>query len=261
MDIRLDADFPPSCLPALSGSLVVLTGAGISAESGLSPFRGPQDGSGDGAALWEKFDFHEVATPQAFARDPDHAHEFYNLRRATAVGAKPNAAHFALCDLEHAIAAAGGHMILISQNVDDLHTQAGSKALIPMHGSLFHVRCLGCSAVWEHRDALGTQTPCPTCGKAGQVRPDIVWFGEMPRGLEEIDAAIRQADLFVAIGTSGTVYPAAGLVAEANQSGIPSLELSLDPSANSALFSYGAYGPATERVPQWVAQTLARNAV
>jgi len=239
---------PAACLPGLDAHYVVLTGAGISAESGLTPFRGP----GIDDALWSQFDFHQVATPQAFADDPGHVHAFYNLRREAAARAKPNPAHQALAELEVAVRSAGGSFILITQNVDGLHDSAGSKTIIPMHGTLDRNLCVHCGGRDPADGPLSVETPCRHCGRPGGLRPDVVWFGETPRGMNDIDAAMARATLFVSIGTSGTVYPAAGLVAQAASRGTPTLELCLEPSANASLFSAGLYGPASDVVPHWV---------
>jgi len=244
----------PACVPGLNAKIVVLTGAGVSAESGLTPFRGP----GIDDALWDEFDFHQVATPEAFAHDPAHVHAFYNLRRAAAAAAKPNAAHLALAELEKGINARGGSFILITQNVDSLHRDAGSETIIPMHGTLTRNLCVHCGARTTAEGPLSVETECPRCGTPGGLRPDVVWFGETPRGLGDIDTAMASATLFVSIGTSGTVYPAAGLVAEAASRGTPTLELCLEPSANAALFTAGLYGNATTIVPAWVEAMIAK---
>lgn len=254
-----DLSIPSSCWPDLAANIVILTGAGISADSGLTPFRGGSSDTNEDAAIWARFDFHKVATPEAFAADPHLVHEFYNLRRAGVVNAVPNAAHHALVDLENAIAAAGGTFTLVSQNVDDLHKRAGSHALLAMHGEIMNVFCLNCSASFPQIDNVSPETRCEQCGVQGGVRPDVVWFGETPRFMDRIDEAMEKADLFVSIGTSGTVYPAAGLVEIARSRFIPTLELSLEPSENASLFSGGIYGPANEIVPAWVSQTLAHT--
>ncbi|GEP09723.1 NAD-dependent deacylase [Methylobacterium gnaphalii] len=223
----------------------VLTGAGISAESGLGTFR-------DRGGIWSRFDPMQLATPEAFARDPELVHEFYNLRRSGVVAASPNAAHTALARLENGLHERGATLFLCTQNVDDLHERAGSRAVTHMHGEILKARCLACDAVMPWQDDLLVATPCPACGETGSMRPDIVWFGEMPKHLDAIDAALRAADLFVAIGTSGAVYPAAGYVALARALGIPTCELNLEPSDNTTHFDEAHYGPASVVVPQWV---------
>ena len=222
--------------------LVVLTGAGVSAESGLSTFRDP-----DG--IWQRVRIEDVATPEAFARDPARVHAVYNARRAQLPSAQPNAAHLALARLERAWP---GPFLLVTQNVDDLHDRAGSRPL-HMHGELRRVRCMGCGARHEWDGDLSTETPCPACG-ATRLRPDIVWFGEMPVGMDRIGAALDGCGLFVSVGTSGNVYPAAGFVQEA--AGAHTVELNLEPSAGSALFDEAHHGPATQVVPAWVERLL-----
>ncbi|GLS43485.1 SIR2 family NAD-dependent protein deacylase [Methylobacterium brachythecii] len=229
----------------------VLTGAGVSAESGLGTFQ-------DRGGIWSRFDPMALATPEAFARDPALVHEFYNLRRSGVVAATPNAAHEALARLESRLQERGATLFLCTQNVDDLHERAGSRAVTHMHGEILKARCLACEAVTPWRDDLSVATPCPACGRASGMRPDIVWFGEMPKHLEAIDAALREADLFVAIGTSGAVYPAAGYVAQARALGIRTCELNLEPSDNAAHFDEARYGPASVVVPEFIAWLLGR---
>ena len=229
----------------------VLTGAGVSAESGLGTFR-------DKGGLWEEFDPMALATPQAFARDPERVHAFYNLRRRNLLAARPNAAHAALARLEAALEAGGGRLFLCTQNIDDLHEQAGSGAVHHMHGELLKARCGWCGRREDCRGDLSVETICEGCRQTGAMRPDVVWFGEMPLGLDRIEEALAGSDLFVAIGTSGAVYPAAGYVAEARARGIPTVELNLEPSDNAQSFDDARYGPATETVPALVAELLAR---
>lgn len=225
--------------------IVVLTGAGISAESGLRTFR-----AADG--LWEEHHIEDVATPEGFARDPELVLRFYNARRAAAAAATPNAAHRALARLE----ADGRHEVLIvTQNVDDLHERGGSRSLIHMHGALTGALCARCGHRWTAPAVMRVSDPCPACARPA-ARPDIVWFGEMPYRMEEIWQALRRADLFVSIGTSGNVYPAAGFVADAGHAGVETLELNLEPSAGSRLFDAARHGPATRIVPEWVAEML-----
>ena len=223
-------------------NIVILTGAGVSAESGLKTFRG-NDG------LWEGHRVEDVCTPKAFARDPALVHEFYDARRARAAEVEPNAAHLALASLETAWE---GDFLLVTQNVDALHERAGSKRLIHMHGELDSSWCLACDQRVAWAGPMGEQAECLRCGEAGAVRPDIVWFGEMPYAMEEIEAALRGCDLFVSIGTSGAVYPAAGFVQTARYVGAKTVELNLEPSLGSLYFDERRYGPAGVVVPQWV---------
>lgn len=225
--------------------IVILTGAGISAESGLRTFR-----ASDG--LWEEHRIEDVATPEGFARDPALVHRFYNQRRAAAAAALPNAAHQALARLE---AAGAHHLLVVTQNVDDLHERAGTRNLIHMHGTLTGALCAACDHRWPAPAAMQPADPCPACGAAA-TRPDIVWFGEMPYRMDEIWAALRAADLFVSVGTSGNVYPAAGFVADARHGGVATLELNLEPSQGTRLFDEARHGPATQVVPAWVDEML-----
>ncbi len=227
-------------------NIVVLTGAGLSAESGLGTFR-------DRGGLWEEFDLEAVATPQGFARDPARVHEFYNLRRRRLGEAKPNAAHLALARLEREHQ---GQVLTVTQNVDPLHEAAGSKNLIHMHGELARALCATCEQSFAWTGDLSTETVCASCGKAGAMRPDVVWFGEMPREMDRIYAALHDCDLFLSIGTSGSVYPAAGFVAEARANGAHTVELNLEPSEGASLFAEAHYGPATEIVPSFVERLL-----
>lgn len=227
-------------------NIVILTGAGISAESGVGTFRG-------GGGLWEKHRVEDVATPQAFARDPDLVHRFYDARRAFAQQVEPNAAHTALARLDMLWP---GELTIVTQNVDDLHERAGAKRLIHMHGEHLSAWCLACDSRHPWRAPLIDRPPCPTCN-ATVLRPDIVWFGEMPYRMDEIEAALAQADLFVSIGTSGAVYPAAGYVRTARHFGAHTLELNLEPSQGSHFFAESRLGLATELVTNWVDELLA----
>jgi NAD-dependent deacetylase len=230
-------------------NIFVLTGAGVSAESGLGTFR-------DKGGLWARFDPMTLATPEAFARDPERVHAFYNARRANLLGARPNAAHAALARLEAGLAARGGSLFLCTQNIDDLHEQAGSGCVHHMHGELLKARCVGCEAVTAWREDLSVGTPCPSCGRSGGLRPHVVWFGEMPLDMDGIETALLAADRFVSIGTSGSVYPAAGFVSEARRAGIRTCEINLEPSDNARHFDETHYGPAGEVVPRWVESLL-----
>jgi NAD-dependent deacetylase len=232
-------------------NIFVLTGAGVSAESGLGTFR---DKNGEG--IWAKFDPMKLATPEAFARNPSEVLAFYDLRRRNLRNARPNAAHFALARLERRLAERGGSLALVTQNIDDLHERAGSERVIHMHGELFKARCGACEAVHLWRDDLTVAHACPACGRAGTMRPHVVWFGEMPLAMGLIDRALRKADLFVAIGTSGAVYPAAGFVAEARAYGLATCEINLEAADNADLFDEQRLGPASETVPAWVEELV-----
>ena len=223
--------------------IVILTGAGISAESGLATFR-------DLGGIWSTIRLEDVATPEAFRRDPAHVHAFYNARRAQLSEVEPNAAHHALARLEQEYP---GDVLLVTQNVDDLHDRAGSHPL-HMHGELRRARCTTCGDTPDWTADLSTTTPCPSCA-AATLRPDIVWFGEMPVHMEQIGAALGECAVFVSIGTSGAVYPAAGFVEEAAHA--HTVELNLEPSAGSYRFKERIHGPATVIVPAWVERTLA----
>jgi len=250
-------------------NIVILTGAGISAESGLATFRGA-----DG--LWEGHRVEDVATPQAFERDPALVQAFYDARRARLGEVEPNAAHCALARLD---AEWPGELLIVTQNVDDLHERAGAKRLLHMHGALTSGWCLACDErfPWEgpmspttvpperrrgtggvstSLDTNGEVNVCPNCQVAGRVRPDIVWFGEMPYAMERIDEALAGCDLFVSIGTSGAVYPAAGFVQTARYCAARTLEINLEPSQGSIFFDERRYGPAGVEVPTWVGEVL-----
>lgn len=229
----------------------VLTGAGISAESGLGTFR-------DKEGLWSRFDLMEVATPEGFARNPAKVHDFYNARRRGLKDAAPNPAHRALARLEAGLEAAGGSLFLCTQNVDDLHEKGGARRVVHMHGELSKIRCEACGERRTWEDDLSTDTPCPTCAVSGGLRPDVVWFGEFPLRMDEIEAALARADLFAAIGTSGSVYPAAGFVSDARRRGIETWEINLEPSDTADRFDAARYGPAGTETPAFVESLLAR---
>ena len=229
-------------------NIVILTGAGVSAESGLATFRGA-----DG--LWEGHRVEDVATPEAYARDPALVHQFYDARRARLGEVEPNAAHHALARLD---AEWPGDLLIVTQNVDDLHERAGAKRLLHMHGELTGGWCLACGSRFPWQGSMGGESfnQCPRCGLFGQVRPDIVWFGEMPYEMERIDQALMKCDLFVSIGTSGAVYPAAGFVQTARYCGARTLEINLEPSQGSIFFDERRFGPAGVEVPNWVEELL-----
>lgn len=234
-----------------AGRIVILTGAGISAESGIDTFRAA-------GGLWEQHRVEDVATPEAFARDPDLVLRFYDMRRERIQEVEPNAAHSALARLDALWPREDGYdLTIVTQNVDDLHERAGARRLIHMHGEHLSAWCMACNARMAWRDTLLDRPPCQACGTAGVLRPDIVWFGEMPYRMDEIFSAVGACDLFVSIGTSGAVYPAAGLVRSAREAGAATLELNLEPSQGSAWFAEARHGPATVLVPEWVEEVLA----
>lgn len=227
--------------------IVILTGAGLSAESGLSTFR-------DKDGIWAKHRIEDVATPEAFARNPEAVLDFYNTRRKANANIKPNAAHEALARLEKDYP---GEVLTVTQNIDPLHEMAGTANLIHMHGEILKMLCAHCGAKepWGEED-LTTDLVCPVCGKAGGMRPDVVWFGEMPYRMEEIYEALAACDLFISIGTSGNVYPASGFVMEARGAGAHTVELNLEPSEGAQLFAEAIHGPATKVVPAYVEKLL-----
>jgi len=226
--------------------IVILTGAGISAESGLGTFR-------DAGGLWAQHRIEDVATPEGFARDPALVQAFYNARRAKAAAARPNPAHAALARLQ---AGWPGEVVIVTQNVDALHEAGGAQGVLHMHGRLDQALCAACGHRWPAPEEMEVGEPCPAC-RAPSARPDIVWFGEMPYDMDEIFAHLSGADLFAATGTSGQVYPAAGFVQEAAAAGARTVELNLEPSATVSQFDETRFGPATRTVPEWVAELLA----
>lgn len=225
--------------------IVVLTGAGISAESGVATFR-------DADGLWEGHHVEEVATPEGYDADPALVHAFYDARRAALADVAPNPAHLALGRLE---AVLGDDLTIVTQNVDDLHERGGAHQVLHMHGELLSAWCRACGRRFRWEGTLGDRPACPGCG-ISELRPDIVWFGEMPYGMDRISAAIAEADLFVSIGTSGAVYPAAGFVIEARARGIRSLEINLEPSEGTHWFDEARHGKAGDLVPRWVDEVL-----
>jgi NAD-dependent deacetylase len=227
-------------------NIVILTGAGISAESGLNTFR-----AADG--LWEDHRVEDVATPEAFGRNPALVHRFYDARRSRLSEVKPNPAHIALARLD---AEWPGELLIVTQNVDDLHERAGTRRLLHMHGELMSGWCLSCDERFGWEGDMGEGASCPVCASSGAVRPNIVWFGEMPYEMDRIEQALMNADLFVSIGTSGAVYPAAGFVQTARYRGAETLEINLEPSQGSIFFDERRFGPAGTEVPLWVEELL-----
>ena len=226
-------------------NIVILTGAGISAESGIDTFRSE-------GGIWEQHRVEDVATPEGFARDPDLVLRFYDMRRAAIQTKQPNPAHAALAKLA---AQWPGELLIVTQNVDDLHERAGASRVLHMHGEHLTAWCTSCDIRSKWTAPLIERPCCPVC-QARTLRPDVVWFGEMPYRMDEIYAAVRTCDLFVSIGTSGAVYPAAGLVLNAVELGAQTLELNLETSQGSRMFHETRLGPASELVPQWVEEIL-----
>jgi NAD-dependent protein deacetylase/lipoamidase len=236
----------------LPPGIVILTGAGISKESGIDTFR-------DKDGLWNRVNLEEVATIDAWHRDKKKVLDFYNDTRRSlrAAHIAPNAAHEALAHLEHKY---DGEVTVVTQNIDPLHEMAGSKNVLHMHGRDGEVRCMNCHAVFDSDIDLTPQSVCPNCKTTGELRPNIVWFGEMPQHMEEIYAALERCGLFVAIGTSGEVYPAAGFVLQARRRAhAHTVELNLEPTGNQPLFHEHIYGPATQTVPSYVERVLKRG--
>jgi len=232
------------------GTIVILTGAGISRESGLDTFR-------CAGGIWSKVNLEDVATPEAFLRDPKMVQGFYNARRKQLVVDKPqpNPAHLALAKLERDWP---GRVLIVTQNIDNLHELAGSKDIIHMHGELMKIRCNHCGALHLWEEDLYIDTPCPDCYEIGGLRPHVVWFGEIPLQMDDIYDALQDADLFMSIGTSGNVYPAAGFVQAVSGLGhCHTVELNLDPSNGATQFQETIYGPASQVVPAYVDQLLA----
>ena len=229
--------------------IVVLTGAGISKESGLDTFR-------DADGIWAKVDLEDVATPEGFRRNPTMVHDFYNHRRAGLVDPSitPNAAHEAIARLQREWPE---KVLLVTQNIDNLHERGGSEHVLHMHGELLKARCEACNGLIDWRETLSQQTSCPLCGSTGGMRPHVVWFGEMPLYMDQIESALARCGLFISIGTSGNVYPAAGFVAQARMAGqAHTVELNLEPSEGATMFHECRHGPATEIVPAFVDELL-----
>ena len=234
--------------PLTPGGIVILTGAGISAESGIPTFR-----ASDG--LWENHRVEDVAAPQGFARNPALVHRFYNARRRRLLSPEiqPNPAHRALSELEHRFPAA---VTVVTQNIDNLHERGGSERVIHMHGELLKGRCTFCRSVFNVENDLSLAASCPECSRRGGLRPDVVWFGEMPHRMDEIDTLLKQCALFVSVGTSGNVYPAAGFVETASRAGARTIEVNLEPSSMENAFGEHRYGKAGLLVPQLVEELL-----
>ena len=226
-------------------NIVILTGAGISAESGIDTFRSE-------GGLWEQHRVEDVATPEAFARDPDLVLRFYDMRRESIQTKLPNPAHEALARLDRQWR---GGLLIVTQNVDDLHERAGARRVLHMHGEHLNAWCTACDTRSRWTGPLIDRPECPAC-RSRALRPDVVWFGEMPYRMDEIYRALREADLFVSIGTSGAVYPAAGLVQGARELGIATLELNLEPSQGSHWFQETRLGRASAIVPEWIDEML-----
>lgn len=228
--------------------VVLLTGAGVSRESGLDTFR-------DTDGIWAKVNLDDVATPAGFARDPETVHQFYNSLRSRLLSdtIRPNAAHDALAKLEREW---NGKVLLVTQNVDDLHERAGSINVTHMHGELLKARCVSCFRVSHCYENLGVTSRCAVCGLSGSMRPHVVWFGEMPMNIDEINQALYGCSLFIAVGTSGNVYPAAGFVELARTARAHTVELNLEPSKGASRFHENIYGPATRIVPKYVERLL-----
>ena len=226
-------------------SIMILTGAGISAESGIKTFR-------DSGGLWEQHRVEDVATPEAFERDPDLVQRFYDERRSSIQATQPNAAHFALAQLERVWP---GYITIVTQNIDDLHERAGSKNVIHMHGELLRAWCTSCDTRVSWLSSLVDKPSCPNC-TSPSLRPDVVWFGEYPYHTEVIQTVLKNASVFVSIGTSGSVYPAAGFVETARSLSKPTLELNLEPSIGSMRFHENRFGLASETVATWVNELI-----
>jgi len=230
-------------------NILILTGAGISAESGLDTFRGP-------GGLWAGHRVEDICTPEALERNRALVLDFYDARRAALAQVVPNPAHQALARLE---AEWSGNLLIVTQNVDDLHERAGTRKIIHMHGELLSALCEACGRRMCWHGDMADEPPCGTCEAEAAIRPDIVFFGEIPYQMDAIERALAKADLFVSIGTSGAVYPAAGFVQTARHYGAETLELNLEPSAGSYYFEQSRIGPASRLVPEWVDEVLSSN--
>ncbi len=231
--------------------IAILTGAGISQESGIETFR-----SSNG--LWEKERVEDVATPRGFLRNPDKVFAFYNARRKQLLSGNilPNLAHTSLAKLE---AESAEPVVVITQNIDNLHELAGTKKLFHMHGEILKARCNRCNRITAWHEDLDKTSICPECKESGHMRPHIVWFEEMPLYMNEIEEVLGSCRIFASIGTSGNVYPAAGFAGIAKASGAHTVELNLEPSKAACIFNEGRYGKATEIVPLWVNEVLQKT--
>ncbi len=234
--------FPVLCFLNAVQRIFILTGAGISAESGLRTFR-------DADGLWEGHKVEEVATPEAFAANPELVHNFYNARRSQLLTVEPNLAHHALVQLQRKW---GDRLTLVTQNVDDLHERAGMEKVMHMHGELLKQTCTNCGDVSDCADRMSIESQCEACGEIGCVRPHIVWFGEMPLLMDQIHSKLMQCELFISIGTSGVVYPAAGFAEEARRHGASLIEVNLEGTDISPIFDEHLQGAATDTVPELV---------
>jgi NAD-dependent deacetylase len=226
----------------------VLTGSGISQESGLDTFRG-EDG------LWSDQRLQDVASLEAFRLNPSKIYNFYNQRRRELVtgGVEPNAAHLALAKLQEG----RDEVLLVTQNVDDLHERAGSKKVLHLRGQLKEALCMACLSVMPWADDLGLGDRCPICKKAGTLRPNIVWLGEKPYHLDDVYEILKQCRVFTSVGASGDVHPASAMVKRARASGLKTMEFNFEPSIKAASFDEGRYGHCVDTVPAWVEEVLA----
>ncbi|KAI9353827.1 DHS-like NAD/FAD-binding domain-containing protein [Obelidium mucronatum] len=245
--LKMDQSPPEREYPRFT-NVVILTGAGISKESGINTFR-------DAGGLWETHRPEELATPEAFERDPAMVQRFYNWRRAKVLEVEPNVAHEALAELEAELKVRGVRFLLVTQNIDDLHERAGSENLVHMHGEICKVQCVKTQQVFSWYGPVLEDSRCDCCRSLGTLRPRVVWFGEMPLWMGKIRQALKSADLFVSIGTSGLVYPAAGFVGEVPK-GAVTIELNFEETAVSEAFSEHRVGPATKTVPKLVDDIL-----
>lgn len=228
-------------------NILILTGAGVSAESGLATFR-------DADGLWNNHKVEDVATIEAFERNPEFVHQFYNEMKPELLHAKPNPAHLALAKLEQEYP---GEVNIITQNVDTLHEKAGSQKVCHIHGQINQAVCLNCGNVLETWDDVDTQTVCPHCHVAGMMKPNIVFFGESLLYMDKAAHLLSNCDLFVSVGTSGVVYPAAGFVQTAKYRGAETYEFNLEAASNNYLFDKHIYGKCGKTLPEFVDKLLA----
>lgn len=233
--------------------IFILTGAGVSADSGLGTFR-------DKGGLWSQYKIEDVASIDGYERDPGKVLDFYNMRRSVHKSVEPNAAHQALALLQTTWDARGGEVTLCTQNIDNLHEKGGAPRVLHMHGEIGKRRCHACGDLQPNDGELFLELGCEACGRLGLLRPHVVWFGEQPLFMDEIHEALARAELFVAIGTSGAVYPAASFVEYARRARIATLEINLEPSDRANKFADAIYGRAIDTVPAWVNDLIQRNA-